>query len=85
MSFCGEEWLIFGRISDARDDVCEDAEVVCSVRMVVWYAIQELCDKWSALAQEYSTDRLDILKERSAARGGRHGGAYDFISVAVDT
>ena len=27
---------------EAREEVCEEAEVVCSVSMVVWKAIQEL-------------------------------------------
>jgi hypothetical protein len=31
-----------GRTSEAREDVWEDAEEVCSLRMVVWCAIQEL-------------------------------------------
>lgn len=35
MSFWGNEWSILGRIRDARDEVLEAAEVVCSVKMVV--------------------------------------------------
>jgi hypothetical protein len=31
-----------GRTSEAREDVCEEAEEVCSLRIVVWCAIQEL-------------------------------------------
>ena len=31
-----------GRMSEARDEVAEAAEVVCSARMVVLYAMQEL-------------------------------------------
>lgn len=27
---------------DAREEACEEALVVCSVRMVVWWAMQEL-------------------------------------------
>lgn len=42
VSFCGDEWSILGRISDASDDVCDDAEVVHSARIVVWYAMQAL-------------------------------------------
>ena len=34
--------MILGRMSEAREEVCEEAEVVCSVRMVVWKAMQEL-------------------------------------------
>ena len=33
---------ILGRTSDAREDVPEVAEVVCSARMVVLWAMQEL-------------------------------------------
>jgi hypothetical protein len=39
VSFCGEEWSIFGRMREARDDACELADEVCSVRMVVLRAI----------------------------------------------
>jgi hypothetical protein len=35
-------WVIFGRTREAREEVCEDAEEVCSVRMVVLWAMQEL-------------------------------------------
>jgi hypothetical protein len=42
VSFWGVECPILGRTSEAREDVCEDAEEVCSLRMVVWCAIQEL-------------------------------------------
>lgn len=42
VSFCGESWVIFGRISEARDDVCDDADVVHSERMVELWAMQEL-------------------------------------------
>ena len=31
-----------GRMREARDEVPEDADVVCSVKIVVRYAIQEL-------------------------------------------
>lgn len=34
--------LIFGRTSDAREDVLEAPVVVCSVRMVLLWAIQAL-------------------------------------------
>lgn len=33
---------ILGRMREARDDVCDDAEVVHSARMVVLWAMQEL-------------------------------------------
>ena len=36
------EWSIFGRMMEASEEVPEDADVVCSVRIVVRYAIQEL-------------------------------------------
>lgn len=42
MSFCGDEWEIFGRITEASDDA-EVEEVpgeVCSVRIVVPWAMQ---------------------------------------------
>ena len=42
MSFCGVEWPILGRTSDAREEVCDEAEEVCSLSMVVWCAIHEL-------------------------------------------
>ena len=40
---------------EAREEVCEEAEVVCSVRIVVWKAIQELRNgldqiRWSGLS-----------------------------------
>ncbi len=35
VSFWGDEWSILGRMRDAREEVLEAAEVVCSVRMVV--------------------------------------------------
>lgn len=35
MSFWGDEWSILGRMRDARDEVFEAADVVCSVRMVL--------------------------------------------------
>lgn len=36
------EWSILGRIREAREEVALAAEVVCSVRIVVLYAMQEL-------------------------------------------
>lgn len=42
VSFCGVSWLILGRMREARDEVCEAAEVVHSVRMVVLWAMHEL-------------------------------------------
>ena len=36
------ECPILGRTSEAREDVCEEAAEVCSLRMVVWCAMQEL-------------------------------------------
>ncbi len=35
VSIWGDEWLILGRMSEARDEVLEAAEVVCSVKIVV--------------------------------------------------
>ena len=37
--------MILGRMMEAREDVFEAAEVVCSVRMVVRYAMQELLSR----------------------------------------
>ena len=37
-------WLILGRTREARLEVWEEAEVVCSVRMVVLWAMQALAD-----------------------------------------
>ena len=34
--------MILGRTREAREEVCEEAEVVCSVRIVVLWAMQEL-------------------------------------------
>lgn len=42
VSFCGASCLIFGRTSAARDEVEEAPVVVCSVRMVVLWAIHAL-------------------------------------------
>lgn len=42
MSFWGEEWSIFGRMTEAREELLEAAEVVCSVSIVVLWAIQAL-------------------------------------------
>lgn len=42
VSFCGEVCVIFGRTRDASDDVCEDADVVHSVRIVLLCAMHEL-------------------------------------------
>lgn len=39
MSFVGFEWSIFGRMREAREEVPEAAEDVCSVRIVVLWAI----------------------------------------------
>jgi hypothetical protein len=35
-------WVILGRTSEARDEVDEAAEVMCSLRMVALWAMQEL-------------------------------------------
>lgn len=42
VNFWGSSWDILGRIRDAREDVCDEAEVVHSDRMVVWCAMHEL-------------------------------------------
>ena len=42
VNFCGVSCVIFGRINEARDDVCDDAEVVHSERIVELWAMQEL-------------------------------------------
>jgi hypothetical protein len=42
VSFCGVEWSILGRISDASDDVWLEAEVVHSVSIVVLCAMHAL-------------------------------------------
>ena len=44
VSFWGDEWSIFGRMSDARDEVLEAADVVCSVKIVVLCAIHALVE-----------------------------------------
>lgn len=45
MSFWGSSCLILGRIREARLEVWEVADDVCSVRMVVLCAMQELDEK----------------------------------------
>lgn len=42
MSFWAVPWVILGRTREARDDVWEDAEAVCSLRMVLLCAMQAL-------------------------------------------
>lgn len=42
MSFWGVLWEILGRIIEARLEVWEEGEALCSVRMVVVCAMQEL-------------------------------------------
>lgn len=46
-----------GRMRAGREDVCEEAEVVCSVRMVLLWAMQELEDRVSndEVIGEYAT------------------------------
>lgn len=40
VSFWGWEWVIFGRMREGSEEVAELAEVVCSVRMVLLWAMQ---------------------------------------------
>ena len=47
---------------EAKDEVCEDAEVVCSVSIVVWYAMQEL-RSWSVSRQSPDSNGMNILEE----------------------
>lgn len=42
MSFCALSCLILGRMMEGSDEVAEEAEVVCSVRMVVLCAMHAL-------------------------------------------
>lgn len=42
VSFCGASWEIFGRMMEARLDVWELGEALCSARIVVLKAMQEL-------------------------------------------
>lgn len=42
MSFWGREWSILGRIREASDEVCEEAEVVHSARIVLLWAMHAL-------------------------------------------
>lgn len=44
MSFWAVWCSIFGRTREARDEVCEDAEAVCSASMVVLWAMQALAE-----------------------------------------
>src|SRR5690242_10714778 len=46
VSFCGEAWSILGRMREAREEVCEEAEVVHSARIVVLCAMQALRGGW---------------------------------------
>lgn len=64
MSFCGDEWEIFGRITEASEDA-EVEEVpgeVCSVRIVVPWAMQ-------AYSNCVGADELEAI----ARRRGRIG------------
>lgn len=57
---------ILGSMRDAREDVCDDAEVVHSLRMVVLCAIQELeGDGVSISLGERDVGRV-VLKQRRA-------------------
>ena len=53
VSFWGDEWSILGRMREASDEVCDEAEVVHSLRMVVLCAMQELvrASAWLAWIQ----------------------------------
>lgn len=42
VSFCGVSCVILGRMREAREDVCEEAEVVHSDKMVLLCAMHEL-------------------------------------------
>jgi hypothetical protein len=42
VSFWGSACEILGRMREAREEVCEEAEAECSVRIVLLYAMQEL-------------------------------------------
>jgi hypothetical protein len=53
---------ILGRISDAREEVCDDADVVHSARIVVLCAIQELLIVSLCL---HFVAKLDGLEQRS--------------------
>lgn len=67
MSFCGVECWILGRMREARDEVCEEAEVVHSVRIVVWWAMHAL--RWVSSCFLEREDKCDC------AHGGRTIGA----------
>lgn len=54
--------MILGKMMEAKDEVCEDAEVVCSVSIVVWYAMQEL-RSWSVSRQSPDSNGMNILEE----------------------
>jgi len=41
VSFSGLLWLIFGRMTEAKEEAWEDADEVCSVRIVELWAMQE--------------------------------------------
>lgn len=74
---------IFGRMREARDEVCDEAEVVHSARMVVLCAMQEL--------QEEQISKRDAIAKRSALvssvaayyRRGVAGVEEDAILAAV--
>ena len=64
--------MILGRMMEAREEVLEAAEVVCSVRMVVLYAMQELGQTVSR-STEGGWEREGVLEEGcSGGRGGCH-------------
>lgn len=70
VNFCGDVWEILGRMSEARDEVLEEADAVCSVRMVLLCAMHELWIRvvWLAAVLEAAAVR-DVLEQRRA-RGG---------------
>jgi hypothetical protein len=51
VSFWADAWSILGRMTDASDDVCDEADVVHSARMVVLCAMHELGGGALALAE----------------------------------
>lgn len=42
MIFCGLACVILGRTTEASEDVCDEAEAMCSVRMVLLWAMHAL-------------------------------------------
>lgn len=65
--------MILGRMMEAREEVCEEAEVVHSARMVLLWAMQELMGRLV----------LGILDSNGCVSGRERGGLFSYYSNGV--